>query len=103
VTGSCASPVDADPAPADAPTWNYCDSSGDGDVTFFADLLTQYNNTGAVGAPACSGPQACSEVDTQGNSPSVPDQQVTFFADILQCYNATAAAGGETWSGDSCP
>ena len=88
--------------PANA-TWHYCDSSNDGQVTFFNDLFKQFGNTGGVGAPFFTGPDPGIEVDTQGDSPSVPDQQVTFFSDIFACFGATIAGGGDEWTGDVCP
>ncbi|MEE9296171.1 MAG: hypothetical protein V3W34_14590 [Phycisphaerae bacterium] len=98
----CAAPDAASVQPAD-PTWVYCDSSGDGQTTFFADLFKQFQNTAAAGGPAFTGPDAGIEVDTQGNWKDVPDQQVTFFSDIFQCFGATAAGGGDTWTGPTCP
>ncbi|MEE9294419.1 MAG: DUF4215 domain-containing protein [Phycisphaerae bacterium] len=98
----CAAP-DADPVQPADPTWVYCDSSGDGQTTFFSDLFKQFQNTAAAGGPAFTGPDAGIEVDTQGNWKDVPDQQVTFFSDIFQCFGATAAGGGTTWTGPTCP
>ncbi|MEE9296897.1 MAG: NF038122 family metalloprotease [Phycisphaerae bacterium] len=98
----CASP-DADAVQPAAPTWVYCDSSGDGQTTFFSDLFKQFSNTAAAGGPAFTGPDAGIEVDTQGNWKDVADQQVTFFSDIFQCFGATAAGGGDTWDGPTCP
>ncbi len=98
----CAAP-DADPVQPTDPTWVFCDSSGDGQTTFFSDLFKQFQNTAAAGGPAFTGPDAGIEVDTQGNWKDVPDQQVTFFSDIFQCFGATAAGGGETWTGPTCP
>ncbi len=98
----CAGP-DAAPVQPDDPTWVFCDSSGDGQTTFFADLFKQFSNTAAAGAPFFMGPDRGIEVDTQGNWKDVPDQQVTFFADIFKCFGATAAGGGDTWTGPTCP
>ncbi|MEE9297346.1 MAG: hypothetical protein V3W34_20600, partial [Phycisphaerae bacterium] len=98
----CAGPDAASVQPAD-PTWVYCDSSGDGQTTFFSDLFKQFTNTAAAGAPGFTGPDPGIEVDTQGNWKDVPDQQVTFFSDIFQCFGATAAGGGVTWTGPTCP
>ncbi len=80
-----------------------CVADGNGPVTFVFDLIKQWLNTAAAGAPAFTGPAPCSEVDTQGQAPSVPDQQVTFFEDIFACSLATASGGGATWAGDVCP
>ncbi|MEE9297265.1 MAG: DUF4215 domain-containing protein [Phycisphaerae bacterium] len=88
--------------PAD-PTWVFCDSSNDGQVTFFMDLFKQFANTAANGFPLLTGPDPGIEVDTQGDSPTRPDQQVTFFGDIFACFSATAAGGGATWTGGTCP
>ncbi len=98
----CAGP-DAAPEQAADPTWVFCDSSGDGQTTFFADLFKQFTNTAATGFPFFTGPDPGIEVDTQGNWKDVPDQQVTFFSDIFQCFGATAAAQGDTWTGPTCP
>ncbi len=98
----CAGP-DADSVRPDDPTWVWCDSSNDGQTTFFADLFKQFQNTAAAGGPNFTGPDTGIEVDTQGNWGEVPDQQVTFFADIFACFGATAAGGGETWTGPTCP
>ncbi|MEE9296016.1 MAG: hypothetical protein V3W34_13785 [Phycisphaerae bacterium] len=98
----CAGPDAASVRP-DLPTWVWCDSSKDGQTTFFADLFKQFSNTAAAGFPNFTGPDPGIEVDTQGNWPTVPDQQVTFFADIFQCFGATAAGGGDTWTGPTCP
>ncbi|MEE9296555.1 MAG: DUF4215 domain-containing protein [Phycisphaerae bacterium] len=98
----CAAPDAAPVQPAD-PTWVFCDSSGDGQTTFFSDLFKQFSNTAAAGGPDGTGPDPIIEVDTQGNWKDVPDQQVTFFADIFQCFGVTAAGGGQTWMGPTCP
>ncbi|MEE9294948.1 MAG: choice-of-anchor B family protein [Phycisphaerae bacterium] len=98
----CTAP-DADPVQAADPNWVYCDSSGDGQTTFFSDLFKQFSNTAAAGGPNFTGPDLGIEVDTQGNWKDVPDQQVTFFSDIFQCFGATAAGGGDTWTGPTCP
>ncbi|MEE9296536.1 MAG: DUF4215 domain-containing protein [Phycisphaerae bacterium] len=103
VGGDCGSHTDSDPVQPANITWVFCDSSNDGQVTFFADLFKQFSNTAAAGGPNFTGPDPGTEVDTQGDSPSVPDQQVTFFADIFQCFGATAAGGGDTWTGPTCP
>ncbi|MEE9293479.1 MAG: DUF4215 domain-containing protein [Phycisphaerae bacterium] len=103
VTGDCASPTSSDAATPVAATWSFCDSSNDGQVTFFADLFKQFSNTAAAGGPGGTGPDPIIEVDTQGDSPDVPDQQVTFFSDIFQCFGATAAGGGALWTGETCP
>ncbi|MEE9293563.1 MAG: hypothetical protein V3W34_01165 [Phycisphaerae bacterium] len=99
---SSGGPITTSVQPAD-PTWVYCDSSNDGQVTFFADLFKQFSNTAAAGFPGFTGPDPGIEVDTQGNWPSVPDQQVTFFSDIFACFGATSAGGGATWTGPMCP
>ncbi len=85
------------------PTWVHCDSSNDGQTTFFADLYKQFTNTAANGFSFFTGPDPGIEADTQGQAPSVPDQQVTFFADIFACFGATAAGGRDTWTGETCP
>ncbi|MEE9293402.1 MAG: zinc-dependent metalloprotease family protein [Phycisphaerae bacterium] len=94
---------EATPATAADQTWAYCDSSGDGEVTFFLDLFKQFSNTAGAGFPNFTGPSPGIEVDTQGDSPTVPDQQITFFADIFACFVVTDAGGGASWTGDSCP
>ncbi|MEE9297127.1 MAG: hypothetical protein V3W34_19475 [Phycisphaerae bacterium] len=104
VVGNCAFHEDSDyPATLALSTWSYCDSSNDGQVTFFADLFRQFSNTAGAGSPFFTGPDLGCEVDTQGDTPTVPDQQVTFFADIFKCFGATAAGGGDTWTGPTCP
>ncbi|MEE9294112.1 MAG: NF038122 family metalloprotease [Phycisphaerae bacterium] len=72
-------------------TWVYSDASGDGQVTFFADLFKMFDNTAGSGFPFWAGPDEGYEVDTQGND--VPDQQTTFFADISAAFDATASGG----------
>ena len=74
-----------------------------GQVTFFNDLFKQFSNTGAAGFPFFTGPDPGVEVDTQGDSPTIPDQQVTLFADIFQCFEATTAGGSAIWTGEVCP
>ena len=103
VFGDCATPRDSDPAQPTLATWTFGDSSGDGQVNFFADLFRQFSNNAAVGVPFFTGPSPGVEVDTQGNSPSVPDQRITAFADVFMCFQATAAGGGATWTGQACP
>ncbi|MEE9296629.1 MAG: hypothetical protein V3W34_16920 [Phycisphaerae bacterium] len=103
VSGGCTTPRDSDPARPTSPTWIFGDSSGDGQVTFFADLFRQFSNNPAVGFPFFTGPDPGVEVDTQGNTPTVPDQQITGFADTFQCFQATMAGGGATWTGQVCP
>ncbi|MEE9296936.1 MAG: RHS repeat-associated core domain-containing protein [Phycisphaerae bacterium] len=95
--------AEAGPVTPAAPIWVFCDSSNDGQVTFFADLFKQFSNTAAAGFPNFTGPDPGIEVDTQGDSPAVPDQQVTFFADLFACFGATAAGGGDVWTGEDCP
>ena len=94
----CAGP-DATSVQPDLPTWVWCDSSKDGQITFFNDLFKQFSNTSVAGFPDFSGPDPGIEVDTQGNWNTVPDQQVTLFADIFACFEATIAGGGKTWTG----
>ncbi|MEE9294418.1 MAG: endonuclease/exonuclease/phosphatase family protein [Phycisphaerae bacterium] len=81
-------------------TWVYSDASGDGQVTFFADLFKQFGNTAGAGFAQWTGPDRGYEVDTQGQD--TPDQQVTFFSDIFSAFGATAAGGSETWAGVIC-
>ncbi len=102
VCGGCGGSQAAPVQPAD-PTWVFCDSSNDGQTTFFADLFKQFQNTAAAGGAKFTGPDPGIEVDTQGDTPAVPDQQVTFFADIFACFGATAAGGSAPWTGTVCP
>ncbi|MEE9297100.1 MAG: hypothetical protein V3W34_19335, partial [Phycisphaerae bacterium] len=103
VCGDCAGPNFSDPpATTAACTWTYSDTSNDGQVTFFADLFKMFGNTAGAGFALWTGPDPGYEVDTQGNSPSVPDQQVTFFADIFSAFKATLAGGDDQWTGTIC-
>ncbi|MEE9297060.1 MAG: S8 family serine peptidase [Phycisphaerae bacterium] len=82
-------------------TWVYSDCSGDGQVTFFADLFKIFSNTAASGFPLWLGPDPGYEVDPHDNA--LPDQQSTFFTDIFQAFQATAAAGCTGfWGGPTC-
>ena len=104
VAGDCTTPQDSDPVQPALPTWVFCDASGDGAVTFFADLFKQFQNTAAGGpGPGFEGLAPGIEVDTEGFFPTVPDQQVTFYGDIFQCFQASSAGGGFAWNGEACP
>ncbi|MEE9296183.1 MAG: hypothetical protein V3W34_14650 [Phycisphaerae bacterium] len=100
VSGSCSAPVESAPAcPGEGEqTWQLGDTSGDGQVTFFADLFKMFLNSAAAGSPGWTGPDSGYEVDMQVGlaSPDVflePDQQVTFFADIFSAFKCTFGAG----------
>ncbi|MEE9294058.1 MAG: hypothetical protein V3W34_03715 [Phycisphaerae bacterium] len=103
VCDDCQSPFVSEPAGTVNCTWHYSDTSGDGQVTFFADLFKMFQNTEAQGFPFYLGPDPGYEVDTQGQNPNVPDGQVTFFADIFSAFQATQAAVSEDWNGPICP
>ncbi len=102
--GDCTGSTDSDPVQPAYATWVYCDSSGDASVNFFADLFKQFSNTTAsCGCAGYAGPDPGIEVDTQGDSPTVPDGTINFFADIFQCFSATSVGGGDMWTGETCP
>ncbi|MEE9296634.1 MAG: hypothetical protein V3W34_16950 [Phycisphaerae bacterium] len=101
VCGSCADQTVAAMDTTANRTWKYSDASGDGQVTFFADLFKMFTNTAANGFPFWTGPDPGYEVDTQGNN--LPDQQTTFFADISSAFDATSAGGCTGfWAGATC-
>ncbi|MEE9296330.1 MAG: hypothetical protein V3W34_15405 [Phycisphaerae bacterium] len=101
VCGGCASPLFSPPAVTTMRTWKYGDCSGDGQVTFFADLFKIFSNTAASGFPFWLGLDPGYEVDPQDNA--LPDQQSTFFTDIFPAFQATVAAGCTGfWAGTTC-
>ncbi|MEE9297281.1 MAG: S8 family serine peptidase [Phycisphaerae bacterium] len=100
ICGGCANQFSSGTATTANRTWVYSDASGDGQVTFFADLFKMFGNTASVGFPFWTGSDPGYKVDTQGAT--VPDQQTTFFADISSAFGATSAAGCDTWPGVTC-
>ncbi|MEE9294477.1 MAG: CRTAC1 family protein [Phycisphaerae bacterium] len=101
VSGNCTTPIFSVPGVTPHRTWVYSDASGDGQVTYNADLSKMFNNTAASGFPLWTGPDPGYEVDTQGQG--LPDGQVTFFVDVFLAFQASAAAGCTGyWQGTTC-
>ena len=105
VSGTCTTQQDSDPAQPASSTWAFCDSDGDGQTTFFNDLFKQFANSAAGGGGGgFTGPHPGTEVDTQGDWPTVPDQQITTFDDVYPAFLATTAGGPfPPWFGRTCP